>query len=67
MFFSKLASPKKLNAKGIMGMNQRNINYIGKYNNRNKYPLVDNKLKKSRVKVKKLKSGSFFYKNKRLK
>lgn len=45
MFFSKLASPKKLNAKGIMGMNQRNINYIGKYNNRNKYPLVDNKLK----------------------
>ena len=29
---------------GIMGMNQRNVNYIGRYNQRRLYPLVDNKL-----------------------
>ncbi len=27
-----------------MGMNQRNVNYIGRYNDRSLYPLVDNKL-----------------------
>lgn len=27
-----------------MGMNQRNVNYIGRYNKRRLYPLVDNKL-----------------------
>ena len=39
----KVAS--KLSAKGIIGMNQRNIGYIGKYNSRKLYPLVDDKLK----------------------
>ena len=42
MFF---ASPFKLKSKGIMGMNQRNSGYIGRYNPRKLYPLVDNKLK----------------------
>ena len=42
MFF---ANPFKLRCKGIMGMNQRNSRYIGRYNPRKRYPLVDNKLK----------------------
>jgi len=42
MFFS---SPFKLKKKGIMGMNERNSRYIGRYNPRRLYPLVDNKLK----------------------
>ena len=40
-----LTSPFKLREKGIMGMNQRNHSYIGRYNDRSKYPLVDDKLK----------------------
>jgi len=36
---------KKISAKGIIGMNRRNIGYIGKYNSRKLYPLVDDKLK----------------------
>ena len=43
--FSRFTSPAKLKAKGIMGMNQRNGGYIGRYNDRSKYPLVDDKLK----------------------
>ena len=35
--------PKKLREKGILGMNQRNANYIMRYNPRRFYPLVDNK------------------------
>ena len=30
---------------GIMGMNQRNHCYIGQYNDRSLFPIVDNKLK----------------------
>lgn len=37
--------PGKLHAKGIIGMNRRNIRYIGRYNRRRLYPLVDDKLK----------------------
>lgn len=40
-----LASPTKLKAKGIMGMNQRNFSYIGRYNPRSLFPNVDDKLK----------------------
>lgn len=40
-----LTSPLKLKDKGIMGMNKRNHSYIGRYNDRSKYPLVDDKLK----------------------
>jgi alpha-L-glutamate ligase-like protein len=43
--FSLFAWPKKLSAKGVMGMNKRNGAYIGRYNDRSKYPLVDDKLK----------------------
>ena len=43
--FGLLANPFKLRAKGIMGMNKRNGHYIGRYNKRSLYPLVDNKLK----------------------
>lgn len=39
------SSPGKLRAKGIIGMNRRNIRYIGRYNDRRLYPLVDDKLK----------------------
>ncbi len=35
----------RLAAKGIMGMNCRNIRYISRYNPRSLYPLVDDKLK----------------------
>jgi len=42
MFF---ANPFKLKKLGILGMNNRNINFIGKYNDRRDYPLVDDKLK----------------------
>ncbi|QJQ96641.1 MULTISPECIES: alpha-L-glutamate ligase-like protein [Halomonadaceae] len=38
-------TPGKLRAKGIIGMNRRNIRYIGRYNSRRLYPLVDDKLK----------------------
>ncbi|SON49005.1 alpha-L-glutamate ligase-like protein [Vibrio tapetis] len=43
--FGSFTSPSKLKTKGIMGMNQRNHSYIGRYNDRSKYPLVDDKLK----------------------
>jgi alpha-L-glutamate ligase-like protein len=38
-------TPGKLRHKGIIGMNRRNIRYIGRYNNRRLFPLVDDKLK----------------------
>ena len=37
--------PGRLRAKGILGMNRRNVGYIARYNNRDQFPLVDNKLK----------------------
>ncbi len=40
-----LSNPFELKRKGILGMNQRNSAYIGRYNPRKLYPLVDNKLK----------------------
>ncbi|MGF1679749.1 alpha-L-glutamate ligase-like protein [Photobacterium minamisatsumaniensis] len=42
---SQFTSPFKLRDRGIMGMNQRNHSYIGRYNDRSLYPLVDDKLK----------------------
>jgi len=38
-------SPLHLASKGILGMNRRNLSYIGRYNRREYYPLVDDKLK----------------------
>ena len=37
-------SPRKLTNHGVLGMNRRNVHYIGHYNDRSRYPLVDNKL-----------------------
>lgn len=34
----------KLHKKGVLGMNARNVAYIARYNERHRYPLVDNKL-----------------------
>ena len=39
------ADPKKLRERGVMGMNQRNFAYVGRYNDRKFFPNVDNKLK----------------------
>ena len=50
-FWERYTSPFKLATLGIMGMNQRNVNYIGRYNQRSLYPLVDNKLKTKRIAV----------------
>lgn len=38
-------SPLRLRRSGILSMNRRNVDYIGRYNERSSYPLVDNKLK----------------------
>jgi len=38
-------SPRRLADLGILGMNSRNLEFIGRYNDRSLYPLVDNKLK----------------------
>ena len=42
---SWLVSPRTLKARGILGINQRNVGVIGKYNPRSNYRLVDNKLR----------------------
>lgn len=34
----------RLRSRGVLGMNRRNHAYIGRYNDRSRYPLVDNKL-----------------------
>lgn len=44
-----LISPSQLKRWGVMGMNQRNLDFIGRNNDRAKYPLVDNKLKTKRL------------------
>lgn len=40
-----LISPWRLHRLGILGMNRRNVGYIGRYNPRSRFPLVDDKLK----------------------
>lgn len=39
----------RLSSRGIMGMNRRNISYISRYNSRDLFPLVDDKLKTKRL------------------
>ncbi len=41
----KLLSPARLKSLGILGMNARNRDFIGRYNARERFPLVDDKLK----------------------
>jgi len=43
------ANPSALKKRGILGMNRRNVNYIGRYNKRSHFPLVDNKLETKRI------------------
>ncbi|WP_440905951.1 alpha-L-glutamate ligase-like protein [Catenovulum sp. SX2] len=44
-----LVNPFKLAQMGILGMNERNIRYISRYNQRKLYPLVDNKLETKKL------------------
>lgn len=48
-WLAQYASPFALGDMGIMGMNQRNISYISRYNPRRLYPLVDDKLETKRI------------------
>jgi alpha-L-glutamate ligase-like protein len=41
----RLVSRARLRQLGILGMNNRNVGYIGQYNERRLYPIVDDKLK----------------------
>lgn len=41
----------KLRQKGVLSINNRNANYILRYNDRKKYPLVDDKLKTKRLAI----------------
>ncbi|MDP3560438.1 MAG: alpha-L-glutamate ligase-like protein [Legionellaceae bacterium] len=40
---------RRLRAQGVLSINQRNADYVLKYNARKNYPLVDNKLKTKRL------------------
>lgn len=42
---------KQFLQQGILGVNNRNANYTLKYNTRNKYPIVDNKLKTKQLAI----------------
>jgi len=44
-----IASVKALKSLGILGMNARNIDYIGRYNDRKLYPYVDDKLQTKKL------------------
>ena len=44
-----LISPRALRRQGVVGMNQRNLHFVGRYNPRQAYPLVDNKLRTKRL------------------
>jgi len=48
-FWQRFIHPGHLNRQGVMGMNRRNIAYIGRYNPRRLFPLVDDKLKTKRL------------------
>lgn len=43
------ARPSQLRARGILGMNERNADYVMRYNPRRLYPLVDDKLRTKRL------------------
>ncbi|MFT5888016.1 MAG: alpha-L-glutamate ligase-like protein [Zhongshania sp.] len=45
---------KELRAKGVMGINERNADYVLRYNQRHLYPLVDDKIK---TKTRAIKAG----------
>ena len=43
------ATPRELRERGVLGMNQRNSDYVMRYNPRRLYPLVDNKLETKKL------------------
>lgn len=43
-WFKDWVSPSYLRRHGVLGMNYRNIGFIAQYNDRSRFPLVDNKL-----------------------
>jgi len=45
----KWISPNELRKLGVLGMNSRNVDYIGRLNKRSLFPLVDNKLKTKKL------------------
>ncbi|WP_051687001.1 alpha-L-glutamate ligase-like protein [Microbulbifer sp. HZ11] len=47
-FRGGLVSPFALRKLGVLGMNARNVHYIARYNDRDKYPIVDDKLNTKR-------------------
>ncbi|WP_231759882.1 alpha-L-glutamate ligase-like protein [Microbulbifer elongatus] len=47
-FRGGLVSPFSLRKLGVLGMNARNVHYIARYNDRDKYPIVDDKLNTKR-------------------
>lgn len=49
--FTLLSTRKRLNERGILGMNRRNHAYIGRYNPRSKYPIVDNKVESKKLAI----------------
>lgn len=51
-FFKRFTTPQKLREKGVLGMNARNFHVISKYNRRNLYPLVDDKVKTKNLALK---------------
>ncbi|MEW5248261.1 alpha-L-glutamate ligase-like protein [Microbulbifer discodermiae] len=44
-----MVSPQALQRRGVLGMNARNVDYIARYNDRDKYPIVDDKLNTKRA------------------
>jgi len=50
---SWFATPSQLREAGVLGMNQRNADYIMRYNPRHLYPLVDDKLYTKRLALEK--------------
>lgn len=49
----KLISPQSLHSLGIVGMNKRNLSFIGKHNKRSNYRLVDDKLLTKKIALEK--------------
>ncbi|MCC5833788.1 MAG: alpha-L-glutamate ligase-like protein [Opitutales bacterium] len=49
MLLNWLRAPKLLSQAGILGLNSRNFNFIQKYNARELYPMVDDKLETKKI------------------
>lgn len=47
----RFANPSRLRKEGVLGMNQRNCDYIMRYNKRKLYPLVDDKLRTKQLAI----------------